>query len=213
MASCSALLGREVILWLARKDMTGILLSQPSGDWRQRLAQIVEMMREMSRQTDPQEMVRSYGERVRLLLPSDQRMSLSRRGLTAPKYRITRSATWKKSINPWKEKDLLPLFEGGLIAELIYGNEPRIIDNLDVRQDDPAAEYLAGYRSLMAIPMFDQGAALNMVILLRREPSAFPKEELPELVWLSNLFGRATSNLVLSEELQRVTGPACLTGS
>src|SRR5207244_2587168 len=26
---------------------------------------------------------------------------------------------------------------------------------------------------------------------------------LPELVWLSNLFGRATNNLVLSEELQR----------
>ena len=55
----------------------------------------------------------------------------------------------------------------------------------------------------MAIPMFDQGVALNMVILLRKEPAAFPKEELPELVWLSNLFGRATSNLVLSDELQR----------
>src|SRR4029077_16157250 len=68
---------------------------------------------------------------------------------------------------------------------------------------DPAAEYLAGHCSLMAIPLFDQGVALNMVILLRKEPAAFPKEELAQLVWLSNLFGRATSNLVLSDELQR----------
>jgi sigma-B regulation protein RsbU (phosphoserine phosphatase) len=148
-------------------------------------------------------MVRTYGERVRRLLPSDRRISLSRRGLTAPKYRITRSTTWAENINPWKEKDRLPLFEGGLLARLIYGDEPQIIDNLDVTVDGPAAEYLAGHHSLMAIPMFDQGVALNMVILLRKEPAAFPKEELPQLVWMSNLFGRATSNLVLSDELQR----------
>lgn len=183
--------------------MTPVLPGQQKGDWQQRLAQIVELVQDMSRQTDPQEMVRSYGERVRLLLPNDRRISLSRRGLMAPKYRITRSTTWPESINPWKEKDRLPLFEGGLIAKLIYGDEPQIIDNLDVPEDDPAAEYLAGHRSLMAIPMFDQDVALNMVIMLRKEPAAFPKEELPELVWLSNLFGRATSNLVLSEELQR----------
>src|SRR5437870_9865968 len=183
--------------------MAPVLPGGEKGDWQQRLAQIVELVQEMSRQTDPQEMVRSYGERVRLLLPSDRRISLSRRGLTAPKYRITRSTTWAENINPWKEKDRLPLLEGGLIAKLIYGDEPKIIDNLDLSEDDPAAEYLSGHRSLMAIPMFDQGVALNMVILLRKEPAAYPHERLPELVWMSNLFGRATSNLVLSEELQR----------
>jgi phosphoserine phosphatase RsbU/P len=177
--------------------------SHQPGGWQHRLAQVVDLVQEMSRQTDPQEMVRSYGERVRLLLPSDRRISLSRRGLEAPKYRITRSTTWSENINPWKEKHRLPSFEGGLIARLIYGDEPVIIDNLDVAEDDPAAEYLGGHRSLVAIPMFDQGVALNMVILLRKEPGAFPHEELPQLVWVSNLFGRATSNLVLSEELQQ----------
>lgn len=137
--------------------MTPVLPGQEKSDWQQRLAQIVELVQDMSRQTDPQEMVRSYGERVRLLLPSDQRISLSRRGLTAPKYRITRSTTWAENINPWKEKDRLPLFEGGLFAKLIYSDEPQIIDNLDVSEDDPAAEYLAGHRSLMAIPMLTKG--------------------------------------------------------
>jgi sigma-B regulation protein RsbU (phosphoserine phosphatase) len=183
--------------------MTPALSREHNGDWQKRLAVIVEMMRDMSLQTDPQEMVRSYGEKVRLLLPSDGRVSLSRRGLAAPKYRITRSTTWRDNINPWKEKARLPLLEGGLFATLIYADRPQIIDRLDVPADDPAAEYVAGHRSLMAIPMFDQGVARNMVVLLRKEPDAFPREELPELVWMSNLFGRATSNLVVSEELQR----------
>ncbi|MFL5339658.1 MAG: PP2C family protein-serine/threonine phosphatase [Gemmataceae bacterium] len=183
--------------------MTTMFARPDDGDWQKRLALIVELVRDMSRQTDPQEMVRSYAEKVRVLLPSDGRVSLSRRGLMAPRYRVTRSTTWKDDVNPWTEKARLPLFEGGLLAQLIYADVPHIIDHLDVRADDPAAEYLAGHRSLMAIPMFDQGVALNMVVLLRKKPASFSREELPELVWLSNLFGRATHNLVLSEEFQR----------
>src|SRR5207302_9351392 len=81
-------------------------------DWQTRLAVIVEMMREISRQTDPQAMVRTYGSRIRQLIPVDGAISLSRRGLAAPKYRITRSTTWQETINPWKEKDRLPVLEG-----------------------------------------------------------------------------------------------------
>ena len=44
---------------------------------------------------------------------------------------------------------------------------------------------------------------MNMVVLLRKEPGAFDREEFPEWVWLSNLFGRATHNLVLAEELKQ----------
>ena len=51
--------------------------------------------------------------------------------------------------------------------------------------------------------MYDQGEALNMVVLLRQEAFAFPKDQIPDLVWRSNLFGRATNNLVLKGELQR----------
>jgi sigma-B regulation protein RsbU (phosphoserine phosphatase) len=183
--------------------MTRILTVPENDDWRQRLARIVELVRDMSLQTDPQEMVRSYGEKMRHIRPTDQRLSLSRRGLTAPQYRITRSTTWPQDINPWKQKDRLPLLEGGLLAKLIYGDQPQVIDDLDVSADDPAAAYLAGHRSLVAIPMYDQGVALNMVILLRKNPSAFPGNEIPELVWLSNLFGRATSFLILSDDLKR----------
>ena len=42
--------------------MTPVLPGQQQGDWQQRLAQIVELVQEMSLQTDPQEMVQSYVE-------------------------------------------------------------------------------------------------------------------------------------------------------
>src|SRR5207244_896716 len=42
-----------------------------------------------------------------------------------------------------------------------------------------------------------------MIISMRREPNSFDPQRLPELVLTSNLFGRATHNLVLSEEVKR----------
>ena len=112
-------------------------LGGTSDDWRGRLATIVETMREMSRQTDPQAMVRAYGSRIRQLMPVDRTVALSRRDLEPPRYRITRSSLWKDEINPWKEKDRLPLFDRGLLGELIYGDEPRIIDDLRRRPRRP----------------------------------------------------------------------------
>jgi sigma-B regulation protein RsbU (phosphoserine phosphatase) len=147
-------------------------------------------------------MNRAYRARMRHLIPVDGSMSLSRRGLSAPAYRVTRSSRWKEEINPWKEKERLPLLQGGLLAELIYGDEPKLIDDLKLPANDPAREYLEGFRSAAVIPMYDEGVALNMVLLLRHERSAFSPEQFPELVWMSNLYGRATHNLVLSGQLR-----------
>ena len=50
------------------------------GDWQERLASIVEAMREMSMQSDPLKMVRAYRARVRAWMPAARWISLSRRG-------------------------------------------------------------------------------------------------------------------------------------
>ena len=172
-------------------------------DWDQRLQIIVATMREMSTQHDPQAMVRAYGQRMSQLFPRDAMVSLSRRGMQAPHYRITRASRWGEEVNPWKEQQRLPAFSGGLLAELIYGDEPRIINEVSLAADEPAREYLDGHRSLVAIPLFDDGVALNMVVFLQREAGFFRPEYLPELVWTGNLFGRATHNLVLREQLEQ----------
>lgn len=171
-------------------------------DWRQRLSFIVKTMRDVSRQTDPEEMVRVYAGRMTQLVPSDRLLTLSRRDVPAPLYYITRSSTWTQPVNPWKNREQLPHFDHGFLGQLLYGDEPVVVDDLKVAADDPAAEYLQGQRSLIAIPLYDHGTALNMVVLMRREPNAFDREQLPEQVWMSNLFGQATQNLVLSEEIR-----------
>ena len=171
-------------------------------NWRDQMAFVVASMRELSTQTDPQEMRLAYNRRMRTLLPVDASVSLSRRGLAAPYFRVTRSSRWLEDVNPWKQTDRLPLLRGGLGAELIYGDEPRLLDDVGVSSDDPLFEYLDGCRSLAAVPLYDRGVSLNMVLVLRREPAAFDPEQFPQMVWMGNLYGRATHNLVLSEQLK-----------
>jgi len=38
---------------------------------------------------------------------------------------------------------------------------------------------------------------------MRKKPNAFDPQRLPEQVWTGNLFGRATHNLVLSDEVKK----------
>jgi sigma-B regulation protein RsbU (phosphoserine phosphatase) len=176
--------------------------SPKSLPWSERLSIIVETMREMSRQRDPQVMSTVYGQRMRSLMPTDRWVSLSRRDLARPEFRVTRNSQWTAHPNPWKEKDKLPLHRGGLFADLIYGNEPRLLNVPGLPKDDPAHSYVEGMQSILAIPHYDGGEALNMIVQMRANPEAFDPEELPELVWVSNLYGRATQNLVLAEQVK-----------
>ena len=175
------------------------------GPWQQRLATVVETVRAMSTHTDPEEMVNAYSERVSDVSQFDRFCSLSRRKLDRPYVRITRSDMWQDHPNPWKETSRLPLLNGGLFSDLIWGDEPVIINDLTalgLRDSDPAAEYFAGMRSLVAVPNYDKGHALNMVILMSATTNAYDPEFLPEQVWMSNLFGRATHNLVLASQVR-----------
>lgn len=177
----------------------------PQRDWRNELSLVVDLMKDVSRQTDPQELVRIYGEGIEKLMPERHFLALSRRGLDAPWYRITRSTTWDEDINPWTQKDRLPLLKGGFLEMLAYSNEPVIIDDLqaDVRLNDkdPAWEYLKDRRSLMTIPQYDNGEALNVAVLMYDQPYALDHSRIPNMVWQGNLFGRTTHTLVLRKEL------------
>jgi phosphoserine phosphatase RsbU/P len=175
-------------------------------DWHRELRVVVDLMRELSRMSDPQAAAGMYGRRLREtgLVPSDEWVSVSRRGLERPWYRITRSTTWKEEINPWKQKDLLPLFDRGLLGELVYGDEPVIIDDLPsrLRADDPAYEYLNGFELLATLPQYENGVALNLLVVLLRHRTRFPVHRLPMMVWQANLWGRSVMNFALREELK-----------
>lgn len=167
-----------------------------------RLDLTVDVMRELSRAADPQSMYRVYARRMADIFPTTRQISLSRRGLFVPHVRITRYNLWAEEINPWIETHKLPLITGGLFADLLYAGRPTLINDLTIPPNDPATMYLQGQRSLVAIPLFDDGEAMNMIVVTREMPNAFAPERMPELVWMSNLFGRATQTALLSQKLQ-----------
>jgi HD-GYP domain-containing protein (c-di-GMP phosphodiesterase class II) len=173
-----------------------------AGESQDDLSTVVALLREISRCTDPEAMVHAYAKRRNELIPIDRSVALSRRDLQAPLYRITRSDLWKQTVNPWTQKDLLPVLSGGLLGELLYGGEPRIVESIQIAAEDPAAEYFADMGSLIAIPHYDGGAALNMVIHMRKERNGFDPARFPYFVLLSGLFGRATKELVVATELE-----------
>lgn len=171
-------------------------------DWRERLAISVEVMRELSSYADPREMYRVFSHRMGQLFPTSRQITLSRRGVKKPQVRVTRFSHWRVSADPMISQRKFPVYSGGLFAELLYADEPQLLDELHLGDDDPAAAYLEGQQSLLAIPIFEGGVAQHMIVLTRESPAAFAPEQVPELVWMTNLFGRATQSLVLSQALQ-----------
>ncbi|MEM1010995.1 MAG: GAF domain-containing SpoIIE family protein phosphatase [Planctomycetota bacterium] len=176
-----------------------------TGPFDKRLAFFTDTMRAISRHRDPQELVADYYRRMYEAFPTDGYLAVSRRDLSSPKYKITRSSTWGIDFNPWLDGDTKPLFDRGLLGKLIYEGQPAIFDDLRgaYEPDDPAAEYLDGMRSMTAVPMFDDGESLNMVVFLLKEPNGFDRDRLPDQVWVHNLFGRATNTLVLRKQIAK----------
>ena len=173
------------------------------ADWEERLAKVVYIVRELSSIEDPRELVRTFGEHIGKLLPRDRFMTLSRRGVEPPKFLVTRFSEWENAADPWSERHKLPLLEGGILGELLFCNEPRVINDIEVSPDDPAYPYLEGMRSVLTMPQYDHGQAMTLTMNLRAEPDAFNPEYLAEYIWTVNLFGRSVHSLRLSDDLEK----------
>ncbi|PCJ54058.1 MAG: stage II sporulation protein E [Candidatus Hydrogenedentota bacterium] len=182
-------------------NMSQGLFQGIGDDWEERLESITKTVKALSSTVDPREMVEIFGEQVAPLLPRDGSITLSRRGVDAPEYRITRFSGWDNPIDPWEEPHKLPVFQGGLLGELVFSDQAHVIDDLNVDSTDPAYEFLKDYRSLLAMPGYDDGKSMNMTLLMSHEPAAFDPKLLPEVVWSANLFGRTVHNLRVGEEL------------
>ncbi len=178
-------------------------MPKPRKDWREELAIIDRTMKAISGITDPEELVDVYWDGVSAFLPSYNFVSVSRRGETPPSYLITRSSRFEVHHNPWTQRDRLPRLSGGLLGEIIYGNQPVIIDDLPARlsPDDPAWFHLQGFHALLAMPQYDGGEGLNVSAMLLGEGEEIDYSLIPILHWQSGLFGRGTQNLVLRNQL------------
>ncbi len=163
---------------------------------------MVAMVREISLQTDPQTMVNVFRRQTPRLYGGDGSLSISRRELKAPFYRITRNTRWKEDINPWTQPERLPLLHGGLLAELLYADTAGVIKDVSIPSTDPCFDHLPDARSLLCLPLFDGGVSLNMVVRWSSDACGFDHIRMADAILTANLFGRATNTLVIARRLE-----------
>jgi phosphoserine phosphatase RsbU/P len=171
--------------------------------WQDELAIIDRTMKAISGVTDPEELVEIYWSGIDELLPVNDYMAVSRRGVEPPYFLVTRSSRFTEHFNPWTQRDRLPKLSGGLAGEIAYANKPVIIEDLPSRlkRDDPAWFYLEGFGSLIALPQYDGGEGLNVSINLAPPGAEVDRSFIPIMHWQAGLFGRGTQNLVLRNQL------------
>ncbi|MBX3378925.1 MAG: PP2C family protein-serine/threonine phosphatase [Phycisphaeraceae bacterium] len=171
--------------------------------WREELEIIDKTMKSVSGITDPNQMVEVYWDGVGELWPMEHYASLSRRGVEPPKYVVTRSSRFVEHFNPWTQREKLPVLSGGILGEVAYADKPLVISDLDKRlkRDDPGWFYLEGFRTLIALPQYEDGKGLNVGLSLLGPDEEFDESMLPMMHWQASLFGRGTQNLVLRNQL------------
>jgi sigma-B regulation protein RsbU (phosphoserine phosphatase) len=167
------------------------------------LAIIDRTMKAVSGISDPEKMVQTYWDGIGDLLPFEDYIALSRRGVEPPDYIITRSSRFVEHFNPWTEREKLPRMSGGVLGRIAYAEEPVVIEDLPsiLTKDDPGHFYLEGFEGLIASPQYDDGRALNIGISLWKPGVEFDRTVIPMMHWQAGLFGRGTQNLVLKNQL------------
>ncbi|MEM8883025.1 MAG: PP2C family protein-serine/threonine phosphatase [Planctomycetota bacterium] len=181
-------------------DVSSSVFDSSNESWEERLAFVTRLMTEMSQKTDVEEMVRWYARQLQGQV-LERYLSITRRGVEEPWVILARDSSWAKQPDVWRDRDSLPRFDRGLFSDVAYSGEVFISQDLKLDPDDPAAEVLSDVRSVLAVPIFDGGESLNVSINVDHRPNRVPLHAVPYIVWMTNLFARATHNLNLARRL------------
>lgn len=168
----------------------------------------MEMVAGLSRAKDATSVLHEFAVGIRQLMGPRGYLSLSTRGLKPGEYKITRLVHPEEGddrfskANPWEIWDALPVHKGGFIGDIIRQAYPELVHHLDVKNDPVLGNSIARYRSMMAIPLFDDGEPRNWSISLSEDPEGFTERELEDSILRSNLGGTAVHNTLITQRLR-----------
>ena len=172
----------------------------------ERVGLMMDLVVKLSRAHDPQEVLRVFADGFRRVQSFNAYLSLSIRGLKAGQYKITRFLSdfadgSLQGVDPWSRWHEIKALRGGILGSIIAGARPVILHDLHVDHDEAVGDMLAPYRSLMAIPLFDDGQPLNWAIELDEEDNRFSVEQLEEAILRANLVGNTVRNVLIAKQL------------
>lgn len=167
-----------------------------------RLQRLEALVKKLSIEEDPDRLVDVFLRQGDTIMARDAVLTLSRHDLEFPCYRLTRSWRWDGLGRETHDAEVQHIYQGGVLAKLLYDGSPVIVNRPDVAANDPAYEHLAGMHSLACAPAFFHGVAQEMVVLLRQGDEAFSNEDLETLLLNANLLSQAVGNLNLTHRLR-----------
>ncbi len=174
-----------------------------------RLPVLLDLVSNLSKATDPSEVLHAFGEGWAKLAGSSGYISLSCRGLEPGEYRLTRQLvlgqiTREDRDSLWAPSGDLPVHTDGLLGRIVRGGKPVVVQDLDVKDDPVLGDSIAAYRSLTATPLFDGGKVLNWAISLSTDPSVHTEKELEDVLLRSNLVGGTVRHVQTAKKLREV---------
>lgn len=172
------------------------------------IPEMAQMLSTASSMTEPSEMLGQFGPWISKRAPRDAFVSVSVRDLDEGDYKFTRvlggnggrpqpSAT---PVNPWATWDSLETFRGGIVWDLIKTPTPKLLNRVDLSQDPVLCKVLGEKAkqlgSIVAIPAYENGQAINWALILHDDPDWNDLDQFENAFLDLNMMGTATRNLV-----------------
>ncbi len=180
-------------------------MSRVSLDSVPRIGELVSLFRSISRATDPVEVQKEFDADLRRHVTADAYVSVSRRGLPRGQYKITRAVPREDmgvvAHDPWSRWSEIPAVSGGFIGRLIENDDPEIHHNLQIDHDPVMGDWLVPFHSCIAMPLFDEGEALNWAILFSHSPTGLDLPDMVDFLLRANMVGRITKTLVVNRKV------------
>lgn len=172
------------------------------------LMETVGLLRRVSEAEEPMQVQREFARDMRFSRGIDGYVSVSVRGLEPGRYKITRhqvlDALGQPWPNPWENWHEMTVHSGGFLGEIIATSTPKLMWDINVRDDPVLGDSVREMRSCLAIPLFDGGRALNWGVFFRRDPRGWKVDEIENIVIRGNLIGRMTKQLLVAKQVKEL---------
>jgi sigma-B regulation protein RsbU (phosphoserine phosphatase) len=175
-----------------------------------RIKLVMELITLVSRASRPTDVFEIFGPRSWRLRPIDYFVSVSVRNLPAGQYKITRRLnidslragdfSGTTAQDPWSNWGKIAAHTGGIIGELIADGHPKLVTDLEVRDDPALGDAVRDMRSAIAYPILEAGQPLNWSVQFRRDPAGFSAREFEDMLLQGNMVGAVTRSLVAINE-------------
>lgn len=159
------------------------------------------LLKEMSQTSDPAELLRLFFDHLRSSVDVHRALVLSNAGLSVPEYRLIHdincSGDTLCAVPP-----INPIRRSGVLATILYQGAFQNISDFVPDPSDPGLDLLQNSRSLIALPLFEQGTVSGMVVLLGSSPRSHDSADLCALAMVSSSIGRAIESQKLAKQLE-----------